>query len=109
MSERDFRDRSSGPETATFPAPWAHDASPWGIVWEEVAERPEWHRLFPEHPPFSKGSFLKLRVLRQKPEAVPRVLRGPEPWPGNLLTSPLARLMDEGSEGATRRLQAVTT
>jgi 2-iminoacetate synthase len=76
------------------------------MPWEEIIERPEWSSLFPDAPPFEEGTLLRLRILRKRPEDVPRVLRGAEP--GDLLGSDLGRLMDLGPEALERRLSRAT-
>jgi 2-iminoacetate synthase len=87
---------------------WLEDPSPWGIPWGEIVERAAWWELFPQEPPFREASPLRLRVLRADPRDVPRVLLGEEPWPRNLLTSPLARLMDAGPEALARQAREVS-
>ncbi|MBU1699277.1 MAG: 2-iminoacetate synthase ThiH [Candidatus Eisenbacteria bacterium] len=105
-SKNPVDDSSTGPPVR-LKASWADTPSPWGFPWEELTERPEWYTLFPDQPPFNAGSLLKLRLLRKKPEDCPRVLRGSEPWPGNLLTSALARHMDQGPALSKERRAAV--
>ena len=89
--------------------PWAGRPSPWGLPWSGIIERREWFEHFHEAPPFREPSPLRLRVLRHRPGDVPRVLLGAGAWPGNLLTSPLARLMDAGPGPLEERLASVKT